>query len=143
MMIPAAIIIIDIFTPEKSRIIIGIYSIIFSIFIIGFCFADWLTYDLKEAMNYFGNGGIIDFIRIATSNNPKSFTFLVGLVGFVSLLILLISAFIKLGITIFSFGNDSLNKIMKKSLFVLMIEVFIINCGKYFMELLYREVYCG
>ena len=115
------------FTPEKSRIIIGIYSIIFSIFAIGFCFADWLTYDLKEAMNYFGNGGIIDFIRIATSNNPESFTFLVGLVGFISLLILLISAFINLGITIFSFGNDNLNKTVKKSLFVLMFEVFILN----------------
>ena len=40
---------------------------------------------------------------------------------------ILISAFINLGITIFSFGNDNLNKIMKKSLFVLMFEVFILN----------------
>ena len=61
-------------------------------------------------MNYFGNGGIIDFLRILAGNDPKSFTFLIGLLGFISLLILLISAFINLGITIFSFGNDNLKE---------------------------------
>ena len=116
------------FTVEKSNIIIGIYSIIFSVFAIGFCFSNWINSSLVDVTTHvYASNGIIDFIKMMIEFNPGRYEFFVGLVGFISLFALLISAFFNLCITIFSLSKKEFSTPLKYSLLTLIGVVFFIN----------------